>query len=146
MYYCKNCGEPYMSDEAVLCVKCGAGKGLGTNYCHNCGKPVTPDMSVCLNCGVPCYQPVNNNANAKSKIAAGLLGIFLGSFGIHNFYLGYTQKAIIQLVLTIVGLLLSCIVIGVFFVMATSIWGLIEGIMILVGKINVDGNGVPLTD
>lgn len=90
MYYCKNCGEPYMSDEAVLCVKCGAGKGLGTNYCHNCGKPVTPETTVCLSCGVPCYPPVN--ANAKSKIAAGLFGIFLGQFGVHNFYLGYTQK------------------------------------------------------
>ena len=26
----------------------------------------------------------------KSKMAAGLLGIFLGTFGVHNFYLGYT--------------------------------------------------------
>lgn len=31
----------------------------------------------------------NTNPNAKSKMAAGLLGIFLGSFGVHNFYLGY---------------------------------------------------------
>lgn len=23
MYFCKNCGEPYMTDEAVMCVKCG---------------------------------------------------------------------------------------------------------------------------
>lgn len=145
MYYCKNCGEPYMSDEAVLCVKCGAGRGLGANYCHNCGKPLPPNASVCLNCGVPCYAQ-QTAANAKSKIAAGLLGIFLGSFGVHNFYLGYTQKAIIQLVLTIVGILLSCIFVGVFLVMATSIWGLVEGIMILVGKINVDGKGMPLTE
>ena len=144
MYYCKNCGEPYMSDEAVLCVKCGAGKGLGTNYCHNCGKPVTPETTVCLSCGVPCYPPVN--ANAKSKIAAGLFGIFLGQFGVHNFYLGYTQKAVIQLVLTIVGYGLCCVFVGIFFVMATSIWGLVEGIMILVGKINVDGNGIPLSE
>ena len=142
MYYCKNCGEPYVSDEAVLCVKCGAGKGLGTNYCHNCGKPVTPETAVCLNCGVPCYtQPP---ANAKSKLAAGLLGIFLGQFGVHNFYLGYTQKAIIQLVLTIVGYVLCCIFVGIFFVVATAIWGFVEGILILVGKINTDGNGIPL--
>ena len=26
MYYCKNCGEPYMTDEAVMCIKCGVAK------------------------------------------------------------------------------------------------------------------------
>jgi len=138
MYYCKNCGEPYMSDEAVLCVKCGAGKGLGTNYCHNCGKPVTPDTTVCLSCGVPCYPPVNNYANAKSKVAAGLLGIFLGSFGVHNFYLGYTTKAVIQLVLTVATCGIGAAVSG--------IWGLVEGILILTGSINVDGKGLPLCE
>lgn len=29
MYFCKNCGEPYMTDEAVMCVKCGVGQGTG---------------------------------------------------------------------------------------------------------------------
>lgn len=145
MYYCKNCGEPYGTDEAVLCVRCGVSKGLGSNYCHNCGNAVTPDMAVCLNCGVPCSSSAAA-ANAKSKIAAGLLAIFLGQFGVHNFYLGYTQKAVIQLVLTIVGYILCCVVVGIFFIMATSIWGLIEGIMILVGKINVDGKGIPLVE
>ncbi len=144
MYYCKNCGEPYSTDEAVMCVKCGVAKGMGSNYCRNCGKPVTPEATVCLNCGVPCQPPIP--MDAKSKIAAGLLGIFLGAFGVHNFYLGYTQKAVIQLVLTIVGLITSCIVIGVFLVMASSIWGLVEGILILVGKINTDGRGVPLSE
>ena len=107
MYFCKNCGEPYMTDEAVMCVKCGVAKGQGTNYCQNCGKPVAPNADVCLNCGVR----VTNNAapaNAKSKMAAGLLGIFLGSFGVHNFYLGYTSKAVTQLVLSLIGILLSC--------------------------------------
>ena len=42
MYYCKNCGEPYMTDEAVMCIKCGVAKGQGNNYCHNCGKPLAP--------------------------------------------------------------------------------------------------------
>ena len=26
MYYCKNCGEPYMTDEAVMCIKCGGAR------------------------------------------------------------------------------------------------------------------------
>ncbi|MBO5164498.1 MAG: TM2 domain-containing protein [Ruminococcus sp.] len=68
----------------------------------------------------------------KSKMAAGLLGIFLGAYGIHNFYLGYTKKAVIQLVLS----LCTCGLAG--------IWGFVEGIMILCGSINTDANGNPL--
>jgi len=137
MYFCKNCGEPYMTDEAVMCVKCGVAKGQGNNYCHNCGKPLAPDATVCLNCGV---------ANKQAPAADGLLGIFLGSFGVHNFYLGYTGKAVTQLVLTIVGILLCCVFVGVFLVMGVGIWGLVEGIMILTGKIDTDGKGNPLAD
>ena len=144
MYYCKNCGEPYMTDEAVMCIKCGVAKGQGSNYCHNCGKPLAPDAEVCLNCGV-----ANKKApgpDAKSKLAAGLLGIFLGGFGVHNFYLGYTGKAVTQLVLSIVGILLSCIGIGIPIAMGVGIWALVEAIMILVGKIDKDGKGNPLAD
>ena len=80
----------------------------------------------------------SSNPNAKSKIAAGLLGIFLGAFGVHNFYLGYTGKAIAQLLIT----LLSCGVLS----FASGVWGLIEGILILTGSITVDGNGNELRD
>ncbi len=144
MFFCKNCGEPYVTDEAVMCVKCGVSKGQGTNYCHNCGKPVAPGAEVCLNCGVANKKVAN--ASSKSKIVAGLLGIFLGCFGVHNFYLGYTSKAVTQLVLTIVGMVLSCVVVGAFLVLGIEIWGLVEGIMILCGKIDVDGHGNALAD
>lgn len=72
--------------------------------------------------------------NQKSKLVAGLLGIFLGGWGIHNFYLGNTKKAIIQIVVSLV----TCGIGG--------IWGLVEGILILVGNINTDANGNPLKD
>lgn len=68
-------------------------------------------------------------AGTKSKMAAGLLGIFLGAFGVHNFYLGYTGKAIAQLLLTLFGWIL--IGLGP---LAASIWGLVEGILILCSK------------
>ena len=74
----------------------------------------------------------------KSKIAAGLLGIFLGAFGVHNFYLGNTGKAVAQLLIT----LLSCFILAI----VSEIWGLVEGIMILTGSIAVDGKNVPLKD
>lgn len=144
MFFCKNCGEPYVTDEAVMCVKCGVAKGQGTNYCHNCGKPVAPGAEVCLNCGVANKKVAT--AGSKSKLVAGLLGIFLGCFGVHNFYLGYTGKAVTQLVLTIVGYVLCCVVIGIIPVVGVAIWALVEAIMILCGKIDVDGQGNPLAD
>ena len=75
---------------------------------------------------------------AKSKVAAGELGILLGTIGVHNFYLGFTGKGLAQLLIS----LLSC---G-FLSPISSIWGLIEGIMILTGSINRDARGMPLRD
>lgn len=144
MYYCKHCGEAYATEQAVVCVKCGAPKGKGNNFCNNCGRAVAQNAAVCMNCGVALEEAPD--ANAKSKIAAGLLGIFLGHLGVHNFYLGYTNKAVIQLVLSIVGYLLTCLGIGVFLVAGSAIWGLVEGIMILTGSINTDGQGKKLKD
>ena len=71
-------------------------------------------------------------------MTAGLLGIFLGAFGVHNFYLGYKGKAIAQLLIT----LLSCFMLSE----VSAIWGLIEGIMLLSGSINTDADGNPLGD
>ncbi len=143
--YCRNCGTEITNNDAVICVSCGTKVGMGTNYCGNCGKQIMPNSEVCLSCGSSTKQKAPA-VGAKSKIVAGLLGIFLGAFGVHNFYLGYTQKAVIQLVGTIVGFILSCIVIGVFVVSGIAIWGLIEGIMILCGKIDTDGQGNPIGD
>lgn len=74
----------------------------------------------------------------KSKMAAGLLGIFLGSLGIHNFYLGYTGKAVAQLLITVCTCGFGAVISG--------IWGFVEGIMILTGSICVDARGIPLKD
>ncbi len=74
----------------------------------------------------------------KSKIAAGILGILLGAFGVHNFYLGYTGKALAQLLITVLTCGMGAVI--------SSIWGLIEGIMILTGSINTDAKGNPLQD
>jgi TM2 domain-containing membrane protein YozV len=54
---------------------------------------------------------------AEKKLVAGLLGILLGGFGVHKFYLGYTKEGIIQVVVTFA----TC---GI-----GSLVGLIEGII-----------------
>ena len=141
--YCKQCGSEYVTDEAAICVSCGAPKGVGINYCHYCGQALQPNSTVCTKCGVATNSaPVYINGEQKSKIAAGLLGIFLGSFGIHNFYLGFTNKALIQLLVSIIGGIVTC---GIA-TFGIWVWGLVEGILILTGSINKDAKGIPLKD
>ena len=42
----------------------------------------------------------------KNRLVYILLALFLGGFAIHNFYAGYTKKAIIQLLCVIPGAVL----------------------------------------
>jgi len=67
----------------------------------------------------------------NKKILAGVLAIVLGAFGIHKFILGYQKEGIILLAITLVGIVLSCIGIGVFIVWITGLIGLVEGIIYL---------------
>ena len=118
---------------AKFCVSCGAQMDDNQQFCPSCGaaqnaqqapvQPAAPQPTVA--------QP---STGGKSKMAAGLLGIFFGGIGIHNFYLGFTGKAIAQIVVTFI----TC---G-----AGSIWGFIEGILILTGSINKDADGRPLVN
>ena len=135
--YCRNCGNE-MHDEAVVCVKCGVPAGKGTSYCPHCGAEVNPEAVMCVACGTKFAEPEPEMSD-KSKLAAGLLGIFLGVFGVHNFYLGNTGKAIAQLLLGTVGVLACGIGPA-----ASSIWGLIEGIFILCDNITTDSEGKKL--
>ena len=61
--------------------------------------------------------------NQKEKVVAGLLGILLGSLGIHKFYLGYTKEGVIMLLVSLLTCGVGAAVMGVI--------GLIEGILYL---------------
>ena len=69
---------------------------------------------------------VSKGNDEKSKIAAGLLAIFLGGLGIHKFYLGYTKTGIIFLLIGVLGFILLLIP-----TVIISIIALIEGIIYL---------------
>jgi TM2 domain-containing membrane protein YozV len=69
----------------------------------------------------------------KSKLVAGLLGIFLGGFGVGRFYTGHTGLGVGQLLVTI----FTC---GI-----GSLWGFIDGILILVNG-GTDAQGRRLRD
>lgn len=59
----------------------------------------------------------------KDRVAAGLLGIFLGSLGIHKFYLGYTKEGVIMLLVSVLTCGLGASIMGII--------GFIEGILYL---------------
>ena len=63
----------------------------------------------------PQGQPVYNSG--KSKVAAGILGIFLGGIGVHKFYLGHVGLGIVYLLFCWTGI--------------PAIVGFIEGIVYL---------------
>ena len=123
-------------------------------YCSNCGSKIDDDIKFCARCGkkvedmgdnTTTYSANNsqgtmNTSGQKSKLVAGLLGILLGSLGIHNFYLGNTNRGLTQLLVSLIGGMFTFGIASI----AMGIWGLIEGIQILTGSINTDANGNPL--
>lgn len=119
-----------------FCSNCGSELKKGSSFCSKCGHKVEEDKEVVA--GEVINDENGNTYVPKSKIAAGLLGIFLGAFGVHNFYLGYTGKAVGQLLITV----LSCGILS----FVSGIWGLVEGILILTGTINIDADGNYLVD
>jgi len=71
----------------------------------------------------------------KSKTVAALLCFFLGTLGIHRFYLGKIGTGILQIVLLFLGSILLIFGIGAFFYGVLGIWVLIDFILILTGTL-----------
>lgn len=141
----------------MFCSQCGAQTPDGSPFCASCGQPTgaaqsapgpspdaaqTPPAIAQPPTAQPLPPPPQAAAAApKSKMVAALLGIFVGAFGVHRFYLGYNPIGIAQLVLGVLGFVTCGIT-----TLASAVWGLVEGIMILTGKINKDAAGQPLVE
>ena len=132
--FCPNCGQKVEKEEDIK-------KDDGSLYCPKCGQKVDKNIIYCPVCGQKVDGSKINNPNQRSKIGAGLLGIFIGYLGVHNFYLGYTSKGIAQILLTTIGIF-AC---GLGPIISWT-WGLVEGILILTGSINLDADGNRLQD
>jgi len=136
---CQNCGTIINDDAASNCVNCGAvlvsnGGVQQPNQAQYQNQYQAPQQAQYQQQFQQPMAPVQ----AKSKVAAGILAILVGSFGVHNFYLGYTGKAVAQLLITV----LSCFILSPI----SAIWSLVEGIQILTGSISTDASGMPLKD
>lgn len=104
--------------------------------CKSCGAQIADELAQCPYCQAavsrltPTAAPssggatgVTSSQTPPNKVTAGLLGIFLGAFGIHKFILGYQKTGIIMLCITVLTCGYGGIIIGMI--------GLIEGIIYL---------------
>ena len=82
-------------------------------------------------------QPMQEGVSDKSKTTAGILGILIGTLGIHNFYIGKTGRGIAQLLISLLSL-------G-FLAFFVWIWAVIESVGILQGNAT-DGDGRPIVN
>jgi len=135
-----------------ICPECQQPADIYAGQCERCGHvfstpppaqdaqtqyaPPPPGPAYHAQPGVVYTTPYD--PTLKSKLAAGLLGLFFGTLGIHRFYLGYTTIGLVQLLLTLLTCGTGAII--------TGPWALVESIMIFAGSINVDGQGRPLRE
>jgi TM2 domain-containing membrane protein YozV len=62
-------------------------------FCRACGRAINSMARTCPGCGAP--QAARGMEGEKSRVAAGMLAIFLGGFGVHKFYLARPFQGIL---------------------------------------------------
>ena len=121
---CPNCAWEHLA-TALRCVHCNCKLGAVTPksqspvasqnispkimeaiYCSSCGQHIAKEAAFCPGCGQPNKamqgdQYIGGDSltgvPVKSRIAAGLLALFVGGFGVHKFYCGQVGLGVIYL-------------------------------------------------
>ncbi len=99
----------------------------------------------------PQQPSFNAPAQGKSRVVAGLLNLFLGGFGVGDFYLGYTQYGIYKIVISLAFVILGFLDLGflsyIIGLLNYAWWAvlLVVAVMTFMGKwiYATDSNGVP---
>ena len=116
-----------MPTQYITCPNCHTQNLSAGGRCSSCGTmlPISPMPMQTVYAQKP--------AGADKRIAAGICGILLGSFGVHKFILGYQQEGIIMLSVTLVAWVIALVTcgLGTPLIMIPSVIGLVEGIMYL---------------
>jgi len=90
MPVCKYCGLKITNQDFDICPHCGEKDPIDAKY-------KTKDITSFV-------DPVTGEAlyKSKTKKKAGLFEMFLGSFGVCSFYLGYKMKGIVSILVTLI--------------------------------------------
>lgn len=95
---------------------------------------VTPSAYPAAQTGEPGMSASPNHTTKKSKIVAGLTGIFLGSFGVHKFYLGYASQGAILLAVTLgLSLPVTMVAYALRIIPLIQLVGILKYIPVLIG-------------
>lgn len=138
---CPDCGAPlnFLPAQIGTQIPCPACARLITlpdhdrplRNCPDCRQAVSWRADTCPGCGSPLSALANAQATGaqKSRLVFILLAVFLGLFGVHNFYADYAGRGALQLLLTVllIGILIN------------PIWILFE----IIG-VTTDAAGVPM--
>ena len=75
-------------------------------YCYACGESIDARAEICPDCGVRQRHPRQRGRRVgeKTRLAAGLLALLFGVFGVHKFYLGKTGLGVLYLLFFWTGL------------------------------------------
>jgi len=72
-----------------------------------------------------------NQRPENKKVAAGVLALVVGAFGVHKFILGYSTEGTIMLLGTVLGIVFSCFFLPIIVTIMMSIISFVEGIIYL---------------
>jgi TM2 domain-containing membrane protein YozV len=76
----------------------------------------------------------------KSVVAAGVLQLFFGVFGVGRLYIGSLAIGFTQLGLTIFAIVTAIFLVGIFVFFGVAVWAFVDAIMMFAGAVR-DGQG-----
>lgn len=93
---------------------------MGMVFCRGCGKEIHETAPACPHCGAPQHVASASTGPRSDKdyLVTVLLCFFLGTFGVHRFYVGKVGTGLLMLV-TLGGF---------------GIWTLIDFIIVVIGN------------
>ena len=138
--FCTNCGRELQDGEVCTCIQENHENDSNNYYAGTYYDPmqaynVQDDASV--NKQLPPRIDYPEGYKIKKKYVAVILALSVGMYGIHNFYLGKKDKALVQVLLSTVGAIFT---VGISLI-AVTIWAAVEGILLFTENIDRDADG-----